>query len=214
MEPMDQGQKSFEMEELINQIPDVMSSKVIFDVEDNIEEIHVLASNKRNPKQISRDIQSALTAKFTMKIDHKKISVAQIDFEQEADKDLRLKINSIGYSVMDQHIEIKVLLQKGEEILEGRVKGINTTNNVRRLVTMATLNCVHSCLGIEDSFMVEDIEKVVLAKSQVMVVAISWITSRGEELLVGSALVKKDEYETVVKATLNAVNRVLVQFTT
>ena len=41
--------------------------------------------------------------------------------------------------------------------------------------------------------------------------AISFITNHGEELLVGSAIVKKDDYETIVKATLDALNRVLVQ---
>ena len=199
-----------EMEEVINHIPDVISCKITMSGED-IEEIHVLAYNDRNAKQISRDIQSALAAKFTTRIDYKKISVAQVDFEQELGRSERIKINSIGYSMVGNIMETKVILQKGEEIIEGISKGTNSKNNVLRLVGAATIDCVHHLLNIRDTFTLEDIEKLQLAKQEIITVAISFITNHGEELLVGSAIVKKDDYETIVKATLDALNRVLIQ---
>jgi len=204
------NQQCAEMEEVINHIPDVISSKITMNNGD-IEEIHVLAYNDRNAKQISRDIQSALAAKFTAKIDYKKISVAQVDFKQELGHSERIMINSIGYSMMGNIIEIKVILQKGEEVIEGISRGTNSKNNVLRLVSSATIDCVHNLLNIRDTFILEDVEKFQLAKQEIVIVAISFITNHGEELLVGSAIVKKDDYETIVKATLDALNRVLVQ---
>ena len=203
-------QQCTDMEEMINHIPDVISSKITFN-DDEIEEIHVLAYNDRGAKQISRDIQSTLAAKFMTKVDYKKISIAQVDMKQDLGRDERLKINSIGYSMVGNIMEIKVIIQKGEEIIEGTAKGTNSKNNVLRLVGIATIDCVHSLLNIRDTFTLEDFEKFKLAKQEIITVAISFITNHGEELLVGAALVKKDDYETIVKATLDALNRVFVQ---
>jgi len=203
-------QQCAEMEEMINHIPDVISCKIKLTYEE-IEEIHVLAYNDRNAKQISRDIQSALAAQFTAKVDYKKISIAQVDMKQDLGRDERLKINSIGYSMVGNIMEIKVIIQKGEEIIEGIAKGTNSKNNVMRLVGIATIDCVHKLLNIRDTFTLEDFGKFHLAKQEIITVAISFITNHGEELLVGSALKRKDDYETIVKATLDALNRVFLK---
>ncbi len=199
------------MEEIINQMPSVISSKVVMGESQEIEEIHVLASSNRSAKQISRDIQSALTAKFQCKIDHKKISVAQIDFQDEKEQMSRFRIAAIGYSVLGNMAEVKVSLQKGEQQVEGTSKGTNSKNNIYRLTANATLNCVHELFAIDDTFIIEDIEKIQIAKREVIIAAVSFITSYGEEMLVGSAVVRKDEYEAIVKATLDAINRKIVR---
>lgn len=212
MENQNIGQLILGMEEMINHIPDVISSKIIVSDINELEEIHVLASNQRNAKQISRDIQSALTAKFDIRIDHKIISVAQINFKQETENEFRLKIHSIGYSVSGNMAHIKVVLQKGDELIEGLAEGINSKNNVYRMVANAALECIHTLLGMSNTFIVEDIEQTQLARRKVIVAAINLITHHEEELMVGSAVVRKDEYETIVRATLDAVNRRIVRF--
>lgn len=212
MENNEMTQMHLKMEEIINQMLSVISSKVVMNESQEIEEIHVLASNNRSPKQISRDIQSALTAKFQCKIDHKKISVAQIDFRDEKEQLGRFRIAAIGYAVLGNMAEVKVALQKGEQQVEGVAKGTNSKNNVYRLTANATLNCVHELFAIDDTFIIEDIEKIQLAKREVIISAVSFITGHGEEMLVGSAVVRKDEYEAIVKATLDAINRKIVRF--
>jgi len=203
---------SASMEEIVNSLPDIISSKVVLDENDAILELHVLSNNNRNPKQISRDIQSALAAKFGISIDHKKISIAQVAFNQSADNDSRLVIDSINYSTIGNIAEIKVLLRKGDVVYEGVAKGANSTMNTYRLIASATLDCIHSLLNVSNTFVVEDIEKINLAKRDVLTIAISFITSYQEELLVGSAIVRKNEKESIVKATLDAINRRIVMF--
>lgn len=212
MERRDQSTLSASMEEIINSLPDIISSKVVLDENQAMLEIHVLSNNSRNPKQISRDIQSALTAKFGISVDHKKISIAQINFDQNADNEFRLVIDSINYSTVGNTAEIKVVLRKGSETYEGIARGTNSTMNTYRLLSTATLDCIHNLLNISNTFVVEDIEKVNLAKKDVMTIAISFITSYQEELLVGSAIVRKNEKESIVKATLDAINRRIVMF--
>ena len=46
------------------------SVRVVIDGRDEIAEIHVLADHGRHPKQIGRDIESALFSEFGVRIDH------------------------------------------------------------------------------------------------------------------------------------------------
>ena len=71
-----------EYQALLNQLPGIINSKIIVDEEGNLIEIHILSDTGRSPKQIVRDVQSALLANNNLKVDHKIISVAQIEGKQ------------------------------------------------------------------------------------------------------------------------------------
>lgn len=200
-----------DMEKMINSISGVMSSKIVYDEQNEIEEIHIISNNNRSPKQVSRDIQSVLAAQYDLKIDHKKISVAQINSGEKIDKNYRFSIGSIGYSIVENMAEVKVVLKKGDEEFESIIQGPNSKNNVYRIVVQATLECIHNFIGRRDLFIVEDVEKIILAKQDVLTIGITCVLNEREELLVGSAVIKKDDYETIVKATLDAINRKVLQ---
>lgn len=212
MENKDIAALSASMEEIVNSLPDIISSKVILDENETIIELHILSNNNRNPKQISRDVQSALAAKFGISVDHKKVSIAQVAFNESPNNSFRLLIDSINYSTIGNIAEITVKLRKGDEVYEGIARGANSTMNTYRLIASATLDCIHKLLKVSNSFVVEDIERISLAKQDVMTIAISFITTYQEELLVGSAIIRKNEKESIVKATLDAINRRIVTF--
>ena len=67
---------------LIRRLSGVCSATVCLDEAGNISEIHVLAGSMRSPKQVMRDVESALAATFGIQVDHRVISVAQL--KQEA----------------------------------------------------------------------------------------------------------------------------------
>jgi hypothetical protein len=52
--------------------------KLVPDGKGGVQEIHVLSSSGLGAKQIVRNIESALMAEFSIEIDHRKISVAQV----------------------------------------------------------------------------------------------------------------------------------------
>ncbi|PKM95118.1 MAG: hypothetical protein CVU84_07290 [Firmicutes bacterium HGW-Firmicutes-1] len=205
------GTDLIDMERIMNGIEGINATKIIYNDYNEIEEIHIIADQNRGAKQISRDIQSLLIAKFDIKVDHKKISVAQISSEEKGEKSHRFSIGAIGYCQVDNLVEIKVILKKDGKEFESTVKGANSRNNIYRLFVQATIECVHNSLGINDIFIVEDIVKVIVAKQEVVNIAISFISRDREELLVGCAILKKDDYEAIAKATLDAVNRKVVQ---
>ena len=63
-------------EELILTLPGVVSAKIIESETGAVEQIHVLTTAELTPKQVVRNIESALMAHLAMRVDHRKISVA------------------------------------------------------------------------------------------------------------------------------------------
>lgn len=63
-------------EELILTLPGVISARIVAADSGAIDQIHVLTTSELTPKQMVRNIESALIAHLAMRIDHRKISVA------------------------------------------------------------------------------------------------------------------------------------------
>ncbi len=61
--------------------------------------------------------------------------------------------------------------------------------------------------------MVEDVGTLNIAKTNVVVVAVTCVDKNGEQLLIGSSMNLGDIKEAVVKATLDAVNRRITKLT-
>src|SRR6056297_596384 len=190
------GIKTKEIEETIGSLPDVISRKVIAE-EDLITEVHVLAENSRNAKQISRDIQSAVISKFDVDLDYKKISVAQIDFQQNWGKSSRPEIKSVGFSVGGNMAEVIVELLEDEEIYVSKASGFNTPRNVHRLLAEATISCINNMSKTESKFILEGVRKVRLVEEDVFVAGVSLMASSQEIFLSGAAVVRKDDKQLI-----------------
>ena len=65
------------VENLITTLTGVLSARVVVTPLGEVSEVHVLTRSGTQPKQIVRNIESALMAQLGFKIDHRKISVAQ-----------------------------------------------------------------------------------------------------------------------------------------
>lgn len=203
-------------EEAIRKIRSVIATRIKANSSDEIEEIHVLANAKRNPKQIVRDIESILAAQYGVEIDHKKVSVVQLEDEEETpqsflkqEEQIRPKLISVSLRTINTMAEVKVELSAQDEVMEGTATGTSTTYNKLRLFVDATINALSALMMDKLVFATEDVMITRLGKHQVAQAAISLITPVGEQTLVGCAIVKNDEREALVKATLDAVNRKL-----
>ena len=63
-------------EELLATLQQVVSARIVADSMGNVEAIHVLVTGDLTPKQMVRNVESALMAQLGMRVDHRKISVA------------------------------------------------------------------------------------------------------------------------------------------
>jgi hypothetical protein len=195
-----------DFEVLINKIPGVISSRLVME-DQIITELHILSNFSRTPKQIIRDIQSALMAGYDMELDHKVISVAQIEDGRVSKRSFRLKLKHIDLSMEDNRLTTTVQLTKGGKEYTGASSGGSSVQNRYRLVAEATLTAVNDFLGIDPIFILSDVLVLTTASGKAFTVVITDISGTGEQSLIGSAMVQQDEHQAVVKAALDAVNR-------
>jgi hypothetical protein len=196
-----------ELEAMIRRIKDVISVRVMFSGDGLIEEIHVLASGGRNAKQLVRDVESALMAQG-ITIDHKKISIAQLTPEEPAAAASE-RIRILGYTVglNGRTAEVKVRLDWHGASCEGSAQGPATANGRLRVVAEATLRALQQRVPMPATMYLEECTVVKVGGHQVVAVSIIEVAENKELGLVGSCLLGQDDIESVIKATLDALNR-------
>lgn len=196
-----------EIESIICRLKDVVAASVVANNEGCIEEIHVLASGARSPKQVVRDIESALMARLGYSVDHKIISVAQVEDAAPRYDHSRLKFSDVSISIDGCKTEATVRLAKDGVVYSGTSSGTSSPSSQMKLIAEATLRAIQSSALSDAVFTLEDVGEIGIGGRRVAVVLVSTITDRGENVLAGSAVIKQDIWKGVVNATLDAVNR-------
>jgi hypothetical protein len=207
-----------EIEEALGQVSEIRAARVVASPEGDIQEIHVLALPSKMPKQLVRDIESTLMAAFGIAVDHKKISIAQLGQEslprEVAKPQARAQIKSISTESTGAQVSISVALDIEGETFVGRATGAGSQTASQRLVAEATLRAVEEYLHSAFTFALEDVGIVRLGRESVAVSCVAMVTSLGEQAYGGSALVRQNEKDSIVRATLDAINRRLGFLTT
>ena len=76
-------------EELIGTLASVVSAKIVADSSGGVEAIHVLVTGELTPKQVVRNVESALMAQLGWRVDHRKVSVAATGRSEEHTSELQ-----------------------------------------------------------------------------------------------------------------------------
>lgn len=200
-----------EIERIICQMAEVDAARLVTE-NNQINELHILASNGKGPRQIVRDIESLLLARFGISIDHKKISVAQLGDRAPAEKATaepppRVKIAGIKVDISGQEATFEVGLAQNGTSHSGSASGPGSHSGRLRLAALAALDAVRSFSPGNNKYMLEHTAIVQGGHGKIALVCVSAMTRGGEEVLAGSAMVKFDEGDAIVKATLAAINR-------
>lgn len=198
-----------ELQKLIGKLDGVISTKLNANENGELCEIHVLAEKGRAPKQLSRDIQSAVAAFTGRDVEHRIISIAQIDNGVLPGRTQdRLKISNIETSSTSKNFSAAVTLMNQSGTYKGGSAGANTPYSRYKIIANACLNAVHEFLN-STPFSLSDIQKFRIANNDEINVAVCHLFGETNRLLTGTALVADDEYGAIIKATLDAVNREL-----
>ena len=195
------------IESKIEKLDSVTSCKIILGEEDEFEEIHIVSNGSRAAKQIIRDIESILTATYKIQINHKKISIAEIQDGNLKKIKSRLKLLSISHESKGEKVEIKISLANKDDIYENTIIGINTMRNIERMLVDLTLRTIEDAYGYDESFVLEDIKTVDLSVDRAIVVVIACVRDGYTRRFSGSSIIGSDYKEAAVKATLDALNR-------
>lgn len=203
-----------QIEDIVRQLKDVVSTRAVLGPSGRIDELHVLVHPKRAPKQIARDIESAVRAHLDVTLDYKKISIAQIQGHAPVGGSAparapRLCFSDVSLNVTGSRAEASVHLRRGDALYTGTASGHASAYNQLRLIASAAIRAVEDSGDRDGTMVVEDLQTdIALAGRKAVAVLVSALAPpQGEELLTGSALIRQDVWKAVVNATLDAVNR-------
>lgn len=199
------------IENNLEKVDSVVSSKIITNEDNEIDEIHIVSNDTRGAKQIARDIQSVLVATYNIPVDYKKISIAQIADKSLKKAEHRLKLEGISSDILGTKAAIKVSISNAGNVYENTISGINTLRNKERMLIDVTLKTIEEACDCKDIFIFEDIRTIPVSYDKVILVIIMGIIDGIEQRLCGSCLVNNSYEVAVVKATLDAINRVITK---
>lgn len=195
------------LQEKISRIDGVEAARIVAG-NGHIEEIHVLARRNKPPKQVVRDVQSLSQALFGEEIDRRVVSVVQLD---DADLEVGIRPALIDVSeVLDgSRAEVSVTLRWQNEIFTGTSRGAAAMTTRPRQIAEATLEAIRQAIHRESALAVSSMDIPVLGSRKVAVAQVVVVTEATERHLIGCAYVEDEESRAVVRAVLDALNRVL-----
>ena len=201
-----------ELDRLMSSLNGVMAARTILNDQDEIIEIHILSDLSKSPKQLVRDIQSAIMAAFGIEIDYKLISIAQVNSNMVVPAttiDPRLTIRKIVISLDANNLETTVVLGFEDKTFEGSCKGPLTGRNRVFSAANACLNALKTYLGPAFNITMLDLQRNTIAGNECFVIALSLVEPTGEAILYGIAPIASPETEVqaAVMTVLSALNR-------
>jgi hypothetical protein len=206
-------------ENLLTSLEGVLSARVVTTPLGEVSEIHILAQSGLAPKQLVRNVESALLAQLGLKVDHRKISIAQTaevkpieTLDRVAVRERAMQRTVLFENLMvhaaarPQRIQLAVTLSSGgkQETAEeetpdtprGRVEGA-----ARAAVGAMEKFVERFSLSLEGVQVIEAVDR------NVVFVALQGIGGRDAVLLTGTAEVRQSPERAAVFAVLDATNR-------
>lgn len=199
------------VESAIATIPGIIGARIVPGYERAIDELHVLATLQKQPKQAVRDVQTLLMARFGVTIDHRVVSVVQLDElpRTEGNRVDRLVLERVSTSVTAGSLHVEVALQLGEQELSGTSEGAPAGTGRNRAPAEATLDAVASLLGRRVSLHLEGVDIVETLGHRLAITLIHLRAGRYEATLTGCAIVREVDVDAIVRSVLDALNRTI-----
>jgi hypothetical protein len=197
------------VEHALCQVPGVIGARLVEGFEREVDELHVLTSLDRSPKQTVRDAQSLLMARFGVTIDHRVVSVVQIDEPQGLTSRARVCVDRVAISQSGVNATAEVVVRDGEDHYLGSEEGPSSASGQRRATARATLEALRPLLGKDLAVELEGADVTDVVGAPVAVTLVHFRTPRGELTVAGSALVRGSEPDAVARSVLDALNRTI-----
>ena len=195
------------VERTLCSMPGVIGARLVPGFDRQVDELHVLTTLERQPKQTVRDVQTLLMARYGVPTDHRVISVVQLDEHTTIAATARVIIERVATSRAGLTSNAEVILIDGDERYVGTGEGAASPQGIQRAVAYATLNAASELIG--DGCRV-DLEGITVTNALGQPIAVSLLqvrTQREAITLTGSALVREAEPDAIARAVLDALNR-------
>lgn len=241
MNPEEQGAKEVvgldpwglkRIEKLLVELEGVGSLKIVPDGHGGIDEIHVLSSSSLGPKQIVRNIESALLAEFGLQVDHRKISIARVRgpeiskaLEGESSvaeapeaqiapkaEDRRLVLSGLHIErTAGQRMTCRVEIDDEGETVTGEAEGPDFEKGRLEVAAAALLEALQKCAGDQVHLSLQGISRLESLGRSFVVAIVGAAEGRRGITLSGISHITDSPEEAAVLACLHATNRWLAE---
>jgi hypothetical protein len=191
------------IERLIGQVRGVIGARVVCDAQGGIAEIHVVAAPYRSAKQMVRDIESLIYVRGGLRVDHRKISLAQL-----AEPDLpvlarQIRLVDVKRSADVHEITIGVTLVVGDQQVQGLGHGRHSLHQPAWLAGEATIHALNQLLGVSDRLRLVDLRFQPFGEIEVCLAQLA--DAEGAAVLLGMSAAHDDTEMTAARAVLDAL---------
>ena len=225
------------IEKLLVELEGVGSLKIIPDGHGGIDEVHVLSASELSPKQIVRNIESALLAEFGLQIDHRKISIARtrapeispaqalaaqqmLEAEEALDEaaptpEPEPEPRTVRTVLKDVHMErmagrefsCRVEVEREDEVFVGEAEGPDFERSRMEIAAAACLEALQQSAGEAVHLSLQGVSQLHSIGRSFVVIVVGGSVGRNQSTLSGIATVTDSVEEAAVLACLMATNR-------
>ncbi|HET6578124.1 MAG TPA: hypothetical protein VFG66_07365 [Gemmatimonadales bacterium] len=206
-------------ENLLTSLEGILSARVVTTPLGEVSEVHILAQAGLQPKQLVRNIESALLAQLGLKVDHRKISIAQtaevrpieaLERESVRDKVLQRTVLFENLAVAPgrrpHRISITVTLSYRGQTESAEEESSDTPRSRVEAAAKAAVTVLDRLLS-ESSIALEGAKIVDGFDREFAFVAVQGLGGREMTLMTGTSEIKESGERAAVFAVLDATNR-------
>jgi hypothetical protein len=206
-------------ENLLTSLEGVLSARVVTTPLGEVSEVHVLAAAGLSPKQVVRNVESALLAHLGLKVDHRKISVAQTaevrpiaaleaGAVRERANRRTVLFEELGVVAGEraQRVVVAVGVTSADRTETGRAEAADTPRGRLEAAARATAAALERLVE-KGTLGVEEVRLVTAVDRTVVLVVVRAMAGRDARVLTGTAEVRESAERSAVFAVLDATNR-------
>jgi len=218
-------------EELIASLKDVVSVRITATETGSVDAIHVLVTGDTPPKAVVRNIESALMAQLGLRVDHRKVSVAETARRATPIEPTIVNMTPepavpvFSRPVYFEDVEVrgsrvrgvtcKVTLRIGAEHFAGEAEEVVQSDKSRvDVAARATLTALSLAGPTAGIFSLEGAKVIGAFEREFVFAAVKARNGREQVLLTGSCEIRDSAETAAVLAVLDATNRWMATLTT
>lgn len=212
-------------EELLATLPGVVAARIVASETGAVDEIHVLTTAEVSPKQTVRNVESALIAHLSMRVDHRKISVATTvetpkpapapeptvaatALAEDENHKRRLYFEDVEVRrSRSKGVTCRVTLRKGDTSYIGEAEGAETERSRAELAARAAVFAIGQTEGEARQLALDGCKLIDAFDREFVIVGLTARWGRESAFLSGTCEIKDSPETASVLAVLDATNR-------
>lgn len=208
-----------ELEDELCRLAGILAVRIVGDRSGRPLEVHVLSDQAKPAKQTVRDVRSVAQTVFGIDLDHRIVSVAQLNTNEQnapvgielARAEVRSRVAGINVEAVGLRAQVRVVLVEGDREHTGYAEGSVASVARPQLVATAALDAVRQMAPAAEAIHITSAEISRVGSNRVAVVTVVYVDPPNELVVSGSAVVRRDRDDAVARALLDATNRRLAR---